>query len=537
MAERGLIYGRASSDPKHRGSSVDDQIRECRSWAEANDVKVVRVIRDDNRSASATAKRRREGFETVLELIKARSIDLLIVWEASRAARDMAVFIELRGACRAAGVEMSYKGRRFDLSLTNDSFNATLDALLAERDASEIRDRNMRTVRRNAELKRPHGRLPYGYQRVYDATTGALLGQTPYVLADTSGKPATNADGRHAPVLPGSGEPMVLSPEAQVLVEAAEAVLAGTSLRKITLALTDRGVPSPRQPNRKTLAENPAGVVTTWHPQSLRQRLLNPAIAGRRVFRGEDIGDASWAPILDYGTWLKLRAVLSDPARLSVAPRGPEARHLLSNIARCGECGVQMKAKTNSNRLPRAYSCENELCRRVTVTAPRVEEMVEALIVRLLDTDGFRTFLTDAFRQREQSHGTVDVRGLIAAKEVERDELESLRKAGGISLRAYAAEDLRIEEELEQLRSQEIAPVRSAALRQLLGADSVAVGWEAASLVDKREVIRLLLDVRVHRATKRGRAFDIWRVQVTPGDFLLDSWTRHGELEDEQLAE
>lgn len=52
------------------------------------------------------------------------------------------------------------------LSHTSDSFTAILDALAAERDASDIRDRNIRTVRRNVELKGPHGRLPYGYQRV-----------------------------------------------------------------------------------------------------------------------------------------------------------------------------------------------------------------------------------------------------------------------------------------------------------------------------------------------------------------------------------
>lgn len=36
MAERGLIYGRASRDPRHSGTSVDDQIRECAAWADAN---------------------------------------------------------------------------------------------------------------------------------------------------------------------------------------------------------------------------------------------------------------------------------------------------------------------------------------------------------------------------------------------------------------------------------------------------------------------------------------------------------------------
>ena len=339
MAERGLIYGRASRDPKHRGTSVDDQIRECQGWADANAVTVLpgHVIRDDDRSASQSARREREGFDLVLEAIRRGEIDVLIVWEASRAARDLAVFVDLRAACRDMGVDLVYKGRRYDLSHTSDAFTATLDALLAEKDASEIRDRNVRTVRRNAEAKRPHGWLPYGYRRVYDATTGALLDQTRYVLADEAGRPVPNAIGEFLPVLPASDDPRTLSPEAQVIADAARDVLAGTTLRRIVKDLNDRGIPSPRKPNRKTLENNPEGVVSRWTPESLRQRVLNPTIAGRSVHLGQDIGQATWAPIVDHATWLKLHAILTDPSRRSITiPRGPEPRHLLSGIARCG---------------------------------------------------------------------------------------------------------------------------------------------------------------------------------------------------------
>ncbi|WP_193117370.1 recombinase family protein [Brachybacterium tyrofermentans] len=538
MAERGLIYGRASRDPKHRGTSVDDQIRECQAWADLNGVTVLsdHIIRDDNRSASASAKRERQGFIEVLTLIAAGSVDVLIVWEASRAARDLEAFLPLRAACLGAGVDLVSKGRRYDLSHSNDSFNASLDALIAERDASDIRDRNVRTVRRNAELKRPHGRLPYGYRRVYDATTGSLLDQSPYVLDDGTGSPVEDDQGALMPVLPDSDEPKVLSPEAQVLVAAATQILDGVSLRKVTMDLNQRGVPSPRRPSTKTLEENPRGVVEAWHPASLRQRLVNPTIAGRRIHQGQDIGEATWAPIIEYGTWLKVNAVLSNPSRRSTpVPRGPAPRHLLSHIARCGECGARMKARTNMSRMPRAYTCDHEGCRKVTITAPKVDKMVETLVLRLFETDGFRRFLTEAFRQRPQAKDSgPDLHALITAKESERDDLEELRGAGDISLRAYAAEDLRIEQELDQLRSQEVAPVTSPALRRMLSAGSVAAGWGEADLMDRRDVIRLLLDVQIHKATKRGRAFDVWRVDVLPGDFLLDSWDRQAGADVEE---
>ena len=496
------------------------------------------VVRDDDRSASASAKREREGFEAVLEAINRREIDVLIVWEASRAARDLEVFVDLRAACRAAGVDLVSKGRRYDLAHTSDAFTATLDALLAERDASDIRDRNVRTVRRNAEAKRPHGRLPYGYRRVYDPTTGSLIDQTPFVLADSAGAPVRNAAGEVVPILPDADKPLVLSPEAAVIADAARDVLAGRSLRQIAKGLNERAVPSPRKPNRKTLEDNPNGVVTRWTPESLRQRLMNPTIAGRRVHQGKDIGQATWAPIIDHGTWLKLHATLSDPSRTTIAvPRGPEPRHLLSGIALCGECGARLKARTNLSRMPRAYCCLHEGCRRITVAATKVDELVEAVLYRLFDTPGFRDDLAAAYRERsEQADTDADAPTRISTLEAERDELEQLRSQGMMTMRVYAVEDKRIDEEIERLREQQVAPVTSAALRRVLGADTFAVGWDAADLYDRRDIVRVLVSVTVDRATSRGRKFDYSRVIIEPSDFLLDAWGRMTEADPAELG-
>lgn len=527
MAQRGLIYGRASHDPKHRGTSVTDQLRECQAWADANDIDVVRTIRDDNRPASKYATREREGFAEVLQLVQGGSIDILIVWEPSRAARDLEVFVTLRAACQVAGVELSYKGRRYDLTQTNDSFAATLDALMAEREGSEIRDRNVRTVRRNAEARRPHGRLPYGYKRVYDASNGGLIGQTPFVLANEAGEPKPTRGGELVPVLPDDSRPKTLCPEAQVVADAAREVLAGKTLRRVARDLTERGVPSPRKPNRRTLAENPAGVVSTWTPESLRQRLVNPTIAGRRVHQGKDIGEASWAPIIEYSTWLTLHALLTDPSRRSLTvPRGPAPRHLLSNIALCGECGARMKARTNMSRMPRAYACHAEGCRRITVTAGKVDELVEAVLRVLFDSSGFREDLARAYReQAAQPVAGSDVPARIAALEAERDELEQMRAQDLITLRAYAMEDKRLEEQIEQLQEEQVAPVTSAAVRQMLEAGSFSSGWEAQDLYGKRDIVRVLLTVSVDRATSVGRVFDYGRVRIGPSAFLNESWT------------
>ncbi len=351
----------------------------------------------------------------------------------------------------------------------------------------------------------PHGRIPYGYRRVYDPKTGVLVDQTPYQEHDRGN----------------------LSPEARVVADAVDAVLKGVTLRQICRELNSRGVPTPRKPRKQTLVENPRGVVTAWEPSTLRQLLLNATIAGRRVHRGEDIGPAGWDPIVDYGTWLRLRNHLKDPSRLTVPnPRGPAPRHLLSGIARCGECGARVKAALNMSRISRAYTCRTEGCMRVTATADRVDERVEAVLMALFERPDFQAALADAHMRRETTASRAfDVSSLIAEREAELDAVEKLREAGEMTLRAYAAETKRIEDAIEHLRGEQVAAVASPALRRLLTVATLQDGWKGADLMDRREVVKLLLDVTIKRASVRGRNFDTRRVAVAPSAFLLHGAT------------
>ena len=316
----------------------------------------------------------------------------------------------LVNACSDRGLEIAVSGTRYDPSKVNDWLPLAFQGVMAEAEARRIKQRNIDSVETNALRGTPHGRIPYGYRRVYDPKTGVLINQTPYDEHD----------------------PSRLSADAQIVAEVVEAVLKGVTLRQICRNLNARGVPTPRKPRTKTLAENPTGVVVAWEPSTLRQLLLNPTIAGRRVHRGEDIGPAASDPIVDYGTWLRLRNFLKDPSRLTVSnPRGPAPRHLLSGIAQCGECGARMKAATNMSRIARAYTCRTEGCMRVTATADRVDARVEAVLMALFERPDFQGALAAAHERRETAATKgPDVASLIAEKETELDAVEKLREAG-----------------------------------------------------------------------------------------------------------
>jgi site-specific DNA recombinase len=500
MRERGIIYGRASRDPRGGGTSVTKQLERGRDFAKREGVNVVSEIRDDNKSASR-GSRERSGFADVRGQIERGEADLLILWEVSRSSRDLEEFMRLVNTCSDNGLTIAVSGTRYDPSAVNDWLPLVFQGVMAEAEARRIRQRNIDSVEINALRGTPHGRIPYGYRRVYDPMTGVLVKQTPHDEHD----------------------PNVLTAEAQVIAEAVHAVLAGVTLRQVCRDLNAQGVPTPRKPRKDTIAENPGGIVTVWEPSTLRQLLLNPTIAGRRVHRGEDIGPAAWDPIVDYGTWLRLRNYLKDPSRLTVSnPRGPAPRHLLSGIARCGECGARMKAATNMSRIPRAYTCRAEGCMRVTASADRVDERVEAVLAALFERPDFQGALAGAHRRRETAATRgPDVASLIGAREAEFEAVERLREAGELTLRAYAAETKRIELAIKGLRSQQAAAVSSPALRRLLTGATLQDGWDEAELMDRREVVRLLFDVTIKRATLRGRAFDLRRVEVRPSAFLV----------------
>lgn len=510
VAERGIIYGRASKDPKGGGTSVSKQVERGLAWAEREHIEICedRVVRDDNRSASRGSKER-AGFVRVREMVARGQADVLILWEVSRSSRDLEEFMGLVNACSDNAVDVAVSGTRYDPRKVDDWLPLVFQGVMSEAEARRIRQRNIDSVETNARRGTPHGRIPYGFRRVYDPKTGVLINQTPF---DES-------------------EPSCLSAEAQVIADSVHAVLEGVTLRQICRELNSRGIPTPRRPRKKTLTENPGGIATAWEPSTLRQLLLNPTIAGRRVHRGEDIGPAAWDPIVDYGTWLRLRNFLKDPSRLTVSnPRGPSPRHLLSGIARCGECGARVKAATNVSRIPRAYTCRAEGCMRVTATADRVDERVDAVLRALFKRPDFRDSLADAHKRREAAATEgPNIASLIAEREAEFDVVEVLREAGEMTLRAYVAETKRIEGALEHLRSQQVAAVSSPALRRLLTADKLQDGWKEADLVDKREVVRLLLDVTIKRATVRGRKFDVRRVEVRPSEFLLRGATDFGD--------
>lgn len=295
-----VIYTRVSKDVSS-GRSVQDQETECRAFCGRNGWDVRTVFCDNDIGASRHSLKDRPAWKRLKGDL--RSGDVLVVWEASRAQRDLEEFVALRNLCASLSVPLSYAGKVLDLTLGDDRFVGGLDALLAEREAEIIQTRVLRGKRASAAKGRPPGRPPWGYRRV-----------------DTA-----------------KWEPDPI--EAPRIKEAVARILGGESRYAVLEWLRSTGY---------------APVSIT----SLKRALGNPALAGLRIHQNVITGKGTWEPLITE----EQHHLLGGRSRDHTLP-GPEPKYLLSNIAKCGVCDEGLRYRKRPGRNA-CYQCYRGHCVR-----------------------------------------------------------------------------------------------------------------------------------------------------------------------------
>jgi site-specific DNA recombinase len=422
-----VIYTRVSKDVS-AGRSVQDQESECRSICERNGWKVRRVFCDNDIGASRHSPKDRPAWRELKGDL--RKGDILVVWEASRAQRDLEEFVALRNLCAEHEVPLSYAGRVLDLTLGDDRFTGGLDALLAEREAEVIRTRVLRGTRAAAAAGRPHARPPWGYVRI-----------DPGVW-------------RIDPV------------EGPRVREAMARVLAGETRYSVLEWLRRTGYAPARL-------------------SGLKRTLTNPVYAGLRVHQGNVVGKGSWEPIISEGDHDRL-VDLNPP---DFDRTGPEARYLLSGIARCGVCERALRAKNRPRRRP-TYECHKGHC-------VRDMEYLDDLV------------LTELFKRLEsidpgqyESEDAIAAAAIKEIKEIEGDlaDYRRLARERQISPASFVEIEKGLNDRIKELRPKAApSPVRQ------LSADELRLAWPALSTGERRDVIRGYFRITINPMERRSR--------------------------------
>lgn len=474
-----FLYGRASHDPQKRGRSVSDQLYEGRALCEQYGWPVVGVFdKDVDRSASRHAKKTRADFEAMLDGIAAGKCRIVVAWEASRYYRDLEAYVRLRNACYAAGVLLCYNGAIYDLSKRADRKATAQDALQAEDEAEAISDRQLRTKRRMAEQGRPGGRTPFGYVRRYDPDTGDLEGQY-----------------RHP-------KRARLVAEVFAMVDSSQTTYAAAAWLEA-------------QPNGK----HPSGI--PWDAHRVRSMLMNPAYIGKRVFRGEVVGDGLWDPISDdpgfEAQFYRVQAILKDPTRLK--HQGTRVRHLLSHLALCGECGDHVVLTTIKGRRGRKYNCK--ATGNTSMPVDTLNAVVEEAVLTWLSSDAAKdAFRPDADHEAEAALARARLKGMQDQLDDARRQARTFDAEGrpGLSVMSLAS----LEKELAPLIGEQQDKVEASSgvpplVRQLMDSPDIESMWEDdLVLPQQREVIRTIVTVRLRKASRRGiRTVEPGRVELS----------------------
>lgn len=316
--------------------------------------------------------------------------DVLVVWEASRTARDLEEFVGLRNLCADIGVALSYGGRVLDLTLGDDRFVGGLDALIAERESEQIRVRVLRGKRAGALAGRPAGRVPWGYRWV-------------------------------------SAGVWALHPTESLRVrDAVERILGGESFKSVYQRLRDSEGYAP-------------GCLTT-----MIRSLSNPALAGLREHRGQVVGKGTWPALITEEQHLRLVNHVERSRRTyqKLNRPGPEPVHLLSHIAICGRCNAGLEHRVRRRTGKAVYVCPRGHCERL---ADPMDREVER---RLFDV------LSDVNPEQFEGDDTSGLWDQIEELENQLSEWTDKAIVGEVGPSSFAKIEKGINERIENLRAQ-----------------------------------------------------------------------------------
>jgi site-specific DNA recombinase len=421
-------------------TSTTTQSERITAWCQAQGIELIEIFSDVGRSAYKESRANRPGLSKAMDHIHA-GVDVLVCWKIDRVARNTRDLLELIHEVETQGSSFASVTEQFDTATPIGKLVVTVIGALAEMESAIKSER-------------------IGAWQDHRRTTGATpTGPTPYGYRRERNRLIKN------------------EAEAAVILEAAEAVLARESLRKITARLNQAGA-RPEQPFTR---------------RGLAAILTGPTTAGLREVEGEYLSSDAWEPILDRPTWEEVRAILTDPARRT-GP-GPDRRWLLSGLLECGgrdDCGASMYARPHPYG-PR-YTCPS--C-HLSIAAADTDDLVTRQVLDGLNPEAWR-------RLRNRGSRAVDTEAM------ERELAELARQRRDKEIIPAEWEILRVGI-IRDLEDAAAGPVR------LPDVADPRAEWPDLALDARRLIVAAVISKIVVQPARRGlNAFDDRRIVTTP---------------------
>ncbi|CAN1485911.1 Ser_Recombinase domain containing protein [Mycobacteriaceae bacterium] len=332
---KAAIYLRISDDKAGDELGVKRQREDAEQLCAARDW-IATPYEDNDQSAKVADKR--PAFRKLLADVESGEIGAVVAWSLDRLARNARDRLALVEACQKRGVVIALvQGSDMDPSTASGRMVIGVLGEVAQMEIELKGERQIRAARQRAEAGKAWTPVRwFGY---------------------TMPKPD------------GTGIEIVQS-EAALLADAYDAILSGHSLMGIAKRWNALGV--------RTVKGNP------WVAKVLRDVLLNPRNAGRSSYRGAEVGQGTWDPIVAEDVYRGVAAILKDPSRTRRPVNGYGRQYLLSGVVRCGKCDKTMTGSlSNNTTIPRAkYFCRH--CGGTARSVPDVDAWVIGHVVDYL---------------------------------------------------------------------------------------------------------------------------------------------------------
>ena len=497
---RVAILARYSSNMQNP-KSADDQIREADAYALRNGWNVVMREKDEAKSGRTTAGR--TGFFNVMGAAEARKIDVILVEDITRFARDAAVIMNAKRRLQDLNVSIcTYHGGMLT------GLELAIRAQMAEEQAIEIGRRVQRGKKSGALRGNAMGSLAFGHE-FCEARDGG-----PNRRVDESKR--------------------------SIIVRIFEDLAAGVSTTDLCRQLNSEGVPSPDgkawrpktltgDPGRQNgIARNPIYIgkliygksKSTFKSSEGRREVQNGAVSE------QVINDVPSLRMIDDTLWQTVqelldgrgRRVKGDDGRL-VANRARGPKHPLSGLIKCGECSHTYVAADRGRLIcdgRKMGVCSNSRgVQRLNVQAAVFEALRGRLllpsIMPLLLTEYRREYLRAVECQKGRAE-TLAARQKEVAREIEKF-MKLVRDAPPGAASLYNDELERLARERKQLDQEGASPP----LTQPLPMDDDAIIARVGEMLDNLSAALEGGQRDAARARDILRSF-ITRVVITPLD-------------------
>jgi site-specific DNA recombinase len=165
-------YLRVSLDRSGRQRSITEQHEDNAAAVADHGWTLGKPYRDTG-SASRYASKARGGYGALVDDLGRNrfSADVLVLWESSRGSRTVGEWVTLVELCeqRSVSIFVTSHARTYDPANARDRRSLLEDAVDAEYESAKTSGRARRAALADAAAGKPHGPIPFGYRRVYEA--------------------------------------------------------------------------------------------------------------------------------------------------------------------------------------------------------------------------------------------------------------------------------------------------------------------------------------------------------------------------------